>query len=352
MLALDHCIFSLQTAGGISKWWLRHTQQMMQWYSGRVLHIGPTAHRNQHLLEERSSVPAPSGELSPLWPIVPVRLPRGAQVFHSSYYRTCRAAPGVRTVFTFHDECFLTEKSLSGRVKRACVIRCLRRADVVHCVSKFSRSQLLSHCPWLGADRVRVVYHGIDAPTRVQRPGASRAIRPPFALFVGRRQGYKNGLLALEALRLVPRLSLVLVGGEAPSKDELNHMKAEPLRLRVHHLTSTSSAELNWLYKNAAVLWYPSSREGFGLPVIEAAASGCPVLGASGHSVEEVGRGWPILTDKPNAAWLAEQTERLLVDVKWSTALRSAGPKLAANYTWSRYAEGMAEIYRQVGLEQ
>jgi len=347
MLALDHAIFSLQAAGGISKWWLMHTLCMAERFGPSVLHLGPYSNHNVLLGEVRAGrMPVSRGKLSWFWPWRPVHLPETARVFHSSYLRTCQRGSNVASVFTFHDDVWLNDNSLTSRLKRSCVERCLRRARIVHCVSSFSKSRLLRRFPWVPEERIRVVYHGVTPPGNSSGK-IETSVAGQFVLWVGNRHHYKNGGIAFEAAARLPDTRLVCVGGEPLSADEHGTIERLGLTPRFHHFPEAPTGMLNWLYANATALWYPSLIEGFGLPVIEAAARGCPVLGASGHAVEEIGRGWPILTAQPSGEWLAAMTELLRHDPTLRARLASEGIGLARQYTWERYTSEMAGLYAE-----
>jgi glycosyltransferase involved in cell wall biosynthesis len=349
VLALDHSIFSLQAAGGISKWWLMHTLCMEKQYGPAIFHLGPYSNRNIHLAEIPSSgLPASSAKLPVLWPWRPVSVPANTRVFHSSYLRTCSDYRKVAAVFTFHDDFWLGGPSMKSRLKKACVARCLSQSRLVHCVSNYSKSLLLERFPSLPGDRVRVVYHGVAPPGELHPVAVAERIAGNYVLWVGNRHLYKNGSIALAAAAKLPNVHLICVGGEPLSADELTTIRDLDLAPRFHHLQGITTKQLDWLYANALALWYPSLLEGFGLPVIEAAARGCPVLAAAGHAVEEIGRGWPLLTARPTAEWLAGETARLGDDHSMRRRLTSEGIELARHYTWERYTEEMTAVYAEL----
>src|SRR5690606_39009263 len=151
-----------------------------------------------------------------------------------------------------------------------------RRADVVITISEFARTRMIELLGIPG-ERIRVAYLGVDADAYTPQLGA----REEFVLYPARGWKHKNHARLIEAMRLVraerPDMRLVLTGGGLDSLGEL------PDWVEVRGLVSGD--ELRELYRSAAVLAFPSLYEGFGLPPLEAMASGCPVAATDAGSV-------------------------------------------------------------------
>jgi mannosyltransferase len=222
------------------------------------------------------------------------------------------------------------------------------RADLVHCVSKESARQLLTLFPTISESRIRIVYHGVKpcAPVAVD----SLKLRTGgFVLWVGKRWGYKNGSIAYSALRLLPDVDLVFVGGEAPSDFERTLAVRLGIADRVHYVGFVSTSELAWAYTHSIALWYMSVVEGFGLPVVEAAAYGCPAITASNDAVREVAGGWALMTDRPNPEWLAATTMRV-AGRGARQEIGQRGRALASKFSWEANSQQMLQIYSELGL--
>lgn len=351
MLALDHCIFSLQAAGGISNWWAAHTRLMAQRYGDRLFHTGLYANSNIYLGGQGIMPDGQSNERLPLlWPFRPVSVPPQVTVFHSSYLRSCDSRASTATVFTFHDDTWLSHLSPMAILKANRVESCLARAALVHCISNFSKQRLLRRYPWISESRIRVVYHGFACRTEATPVKQVANLEGPYVLWVGNRHSYKNGFIAIAALAKLPEVNLVLAGGEPVSAKERNEISRFKLQDRVHVVSRVNSSELTWLYQNAVALWYTSLNEGFGMPVIEAAAQSCPVLACSGHAVEEIGGGWPILSPSPDSHWLAKETERLVSSEALRSKIAGEGVAIAQQYSWERYRDGITSMYEELGL--
>ncbi|KAH8096141.1 glycosyl transferase [Aureococcus anophagefferens] len=136
--------------------------------------------------------------------------------------------------------------------------------------------------------------NGFDASIFYPRPPAEGAAlaktAKPYALVVGYRRGYKNGLAVARAFydARARHLHLWLVGGDAPSADELALLAGPHYNASFSHSARLSDDDLARAYSGAAALVYMSRDEGFGLPVLEAMACGCPVVAARIPAVAEL----------------------------------------------------------------
>ncbi|MEO7123863.1 MAG: glycosyltransferase family 1 protein, partial [Lacisediminihabitans sp.] len=154
-----------------------------------------------------------------------------------------------------------------------------RRADVVITISEFAKQRMIELLG-LPSEKIRVAHLGVDTASFTPNHG----IRENFVLYPARGWAHKNHARLVEAMRIVrksiPDIRLVLTGG---GLDTLGNL---PEWVDRKGLVSTS--ELRELYRSAAVLAFPSLYEGFGLPPLEAMASGCPAAVADAGSIPEV----------------------------------------------------------------
>jgi glycosyltransferase involved in cell wall biosynthesis len=207
-----------------------------------------------------------------------------------------------------------------------------RRADVVIVPSAFVRDRAVER---LGLDpgRVAVVHHGLDH--ELFRP--DEGPREPFVLYPARAWPHKEHALLFAAFALVrrarPGLELVLTGA--------GH---EALRLQdgARSLGHVPDEELAALYRRASALVFPSRYEGFGWPVVEAMASGCPVAAASGTAVEEVAGGAAALFPAGSTEACAEAILRALDD---APSLAARGLERARAFTWEASARLHDAVY-------
>lgn len=265
-------------------------------------------------------------------------------VFHSSYYRlpSIRSTP---TVVTVHD--FTYERFASGPrrwVHMAQKRAAIRAAQAVICVSQATKSDLER---WIGVrpdQQVHVIPNGVGD---VFRPLSLVSTPPrPYVLFVGARSGYKNFRLALQALALLPALELHCVGGGTLRAEELA-VVPHAVRTRVRHLGHIDDESLNHCYNSAVCLLYPSSHEGFGIPVLEAMRAGCPVVCIACNAVLEIG-GDALVVAASDALALAEAIGSVF-DHQRRAAVVAAGLAVARCYSWQMTHERTLQVYRNLG---
>lgn len=262
-----------------------------------------------------------------------------------------RVAPLVVTV---HDLAFLHEPdhfTRWGRQFFAGFLRATQRdADLVLCPSEATRDDCLAH--GFGADRLRVVPWGVDvAPaTAAAREAVRRdhGLNRPYILWVGTAEPRKNlpGLLRAYRALGTADVDLVLAGPKG-WKEDVEALVA-PVRERVHVLGFLPRPELEALYAEAEVLCFPSLREGFGFPVIEAMAQGTPVVTSAGTSTEELVGDAGLVVDPRDPDAIAAALRTILDDPDLARRLGERGAVLAAECTWDRCADATVAAYREV----
>ncbi len=186
-------------------------------------------------------------------------------------------------------------------------------------------------------------------PARLQALG----LRQPYFLYVGTLEPRKNLVRALGAFAraagALPDHRFVLVGQRGWKYDEIVREAARPdLAGRVTLAGYVPEVDLPTLYAHATAFVYPSLYEGFGLPVMEAMASGVPVLTSRSSSLTEIAEGAALLVDPLDEAELADALVALATDEGLRASLRAKGLERASGYTWERTARETAQAYREV----
>jgi len=266
--------------------------------------------------------------------------------------------PG-RSVLTVHD---LQPLDLPGNfslVKRTYLrmmtARSLRAASVVVVPSEFTASRVRHHgLP--GSTPLRVVPWA--APDPPVAPAAADLRVPgevaghPVVLYPAVPYAHKEHLLLLDAFAGVlarrPGVRLVLTGGPGPLEDAV-HARAErpDLAGRVLRTGRVSTAELEALYRSAALVVVPSSYEGFGLPVLEAMRRRVRVLAADAGSLPEVARPGDLVRRPGVSGWTAAMLDVLDEDPTERLAALDAAGERAAAFSPARTGRGLLDAYLQ-----
>lgn len=279
-----------------------------------------------------------------------VRLPRllnrlRPRLAHFNYV----VPPGyrARSVVTVHDLSFEHMPWLMRRRDRlffrTFVPRSARRADRVLAVSERTKHDLAERYG-IAEEKIVVTPNGVDP---IFKPNGASPDRPPYALFVGGIQPRKDPVSAIEALaRVDGELSLVLVGAEKRGGDEVRDaVRRLRLEQRVEITGHVDHEKLADLYRGAACLVFPSRYEGFGLPVLEAMASGTPVVASVAGAVPEVAGDAAILVEPGDPDAIAAGIERALAE---RDRLVTAGLARAAKFSWAETARRTLAVYREL----
>jgi glycosyltransferase involved in cell wall biosynthesis len=252
------------------------------------------------------------------------------------------------SVVTVQDLSFERDPSVMGTrdrlIFKSVVPRAARRADRVLTLSELTKRDLIE-LYGVPEERIVVTPPGVD-PTFT--PNGPSPDGEPYALFVGSLQPRKDPVAAVEALALLgddaPRL--VLVGPDKGGRADAEHAAERAgLAKRVEFRGHVSREELAGLYRGAACLVFPSRYEGFGLPVLEAMASGTPVVATTAGALPEAAGDAAILVAERNPVELAGGIERAIAD---RDRLVAAGLERAARFTWAETARKTLDVYREL----
>lgn len=221
----------------------------------------------------------------------------------------------------------------------------LRRADRIVAISHSAKRDAVELLG-IPESTIQVIHLGIDHHHFTPSMGKGRyAKHGPYFVNIGGRNDNKNQARLLEAFARVakndPNVQLFFAGPWHDS--DLAWLRASRDRLglgeRVRHLGYVSEDDLPSLYGNALAFVFPSLEEGFGLPVLEAMASGTPVITSNRSSLPEVAGEAALLVDPLSVAALAEAMRVVLDQADQRQAYREKGVRWAANFTWQKTAQ-------------
>jgi alpha-1,3-rhamnosyl/mannosyltransferase len=242
--------------------------------------------------------------------------------------------------------------------------RTLERAAAIFTDSEFVADEIVTK---LGVPRarLRVVPLGVDAAYRPRDRDELADVRAKHALsgsayllVVATQEPRKNLARLARAYAALPTAlraqhPLVIAGGRGWLNQELERTLA-PLEARgeVRRLGYVDEGDLPLLYAGAHAFAFPSLYEGFGLPVLEAMASGVPVLTSRGSSLAEIARdgdgGIALCIDPLDERAMRDGLERLLTDDTWRMQATARGLQRAAGFSWARCVDATVAVYREV----
>lgn len=273
----------------------------------------------------------------------------GAQVVHTQYNLSPLACK--RGVTTIHDVSFFIGPEWFPARHRLLLQQFVpssaRRARAVLTVSETSKKEIERYIP-ASRGKVHVTPNALNPAIRPQDRTRAEAVvverfgvKPPFLLSVGTRWPRKNMQLAVDAARMAG-LPLVLTGKAGWGEERYGE-----------HVVATgyvSDVELSALYSSAAAYLAPSRHEGFGLPLLEAFACGCPVVCSSGGALPEVAADAALVMPSWEPGDWAARIRELLADSSKVDAMRVRGLRRLSDFSWAETARQTLRVYREAAI--
>jgi glycosyltransferase involved in cell wall biosynthesis len=283
-------------------------------------------------------------------------------LYHSTHY----VLPGFikgRVVVTIHDIIHLLypeflPSGLAFFYAQGMIRRGLSRGDRIIAVSQNTKADLMEYFE-VDGKKIQVIYNGVEDRFRqrlpeaeIERRLAEYGIRRPYLLFVGNPKPHKNLDNVVQAYARARRIAqfdapLLCVGGKEGG-DEKVRQRALYLGLedRVRQIGHVPDDVLPAIYQGAELFLYPTLYEGFGLPVIEAMASGVAVITSNTSALKEIAEGYAHLVDPLDVDGMAKAIARCMADPEHRTALAKLGTRRAEDFRWERTARRTLDVYR------
>jgi glycosyltransferase involved in cell wall biosynthesis len=285
-------------------------------------------------------------------------------LFHAPHYVLPPLVP-CRSVVTIHDCIHLMfpqylPNRLALAYARTSIVAAAKRATRVLTVSESSKRDILRFVD-IPAEKIDVIYNAYDERFGVE-PGKEDVARvreryqlhDEFVLYAGNVKPHKNLARLIEAFDLVRgrglgRLKLVMIGDEISKYAELRRaVHRHQLHQYVRFLGYLPQETLAAMYRLAAVFVFPSLYEGFGLPPLEAMASGTPVVTSNVSSLPEVAGDAALLVDPRDPHAIANAIYQVLTDDETRRQLREKGFARVRHFSWEASVRRVREIYGEV----
>ncbi len=295
---------------------------------------------------------------------VPIVLRRErVDLFHAPHYVLPPLAQ-CRSIVTIHDVIHLLFPQYFGRLAhayaRACLWAAAKRSDRILTVSETSKNDILRRFK-VPAEKIAVIYNAIDerfnvkpSDEQVQKVRERYQLDQQFVLYVGNIRPHKNLERLIDAFDRVRRsgfdhLRLLIIGDEISKYPALRRaVHRHKLHKFVRFLGFVPMETLAVLYRLADVFVFPSLYEGFGLPPLEAMASGAPVVTSNVSSLPEVVGDAALLVDPYDPDSIAGGIRQVLTEPDLRASLRARGLSRAQQYSWQRSIEQVHQIYYDV----
>jgi glycosyltransferase involved in cell wall biosynthesis len=262
-------------------------------------------------------------------------------IFHASQFEA--TFTGRRQIVTVHDLIPLQESTTGTQhlFFRSILPRCLRTASMVITPSETSADVLRSRF-LIPASKIRVIPHGVR-----RFPSEGMSVKPsrPYILFAGRLTPYRNLDRLVSAFqRIEGRIEhdLIIAGEPAPG------YTPPPTHPRVRFAGYVDDDSLGALYRGASLFVFPSNREGFGFPPLEAMLCGTPVVTSRESCLPEVCGSAAWFVDPRSVESIADGLLRVLLDENLQATLRDAGLRRANELTWRASAERHLQVFEEV----
>lgn len=248
----------------------------------------------------------------------------------------------------------------TGRQLQKMILNGLNKAQYVVCISKATRDDLL-RISNLKPEKTSIIYMGLNYPySPMQYEKASgrlkslkKNIKYPFILHVGKSSWYKNRLGVLNIFRHMLRSNEIsnlnlIFAGQKLTKEMHRYIKQYHLEQKVIGIISPKDEDLDALYSLAEALIYPSLQEGFGWPIIEAQACGCPVFTTNRAPMTEAGGDAAIYFDP----YKPEETAYIIVkNLKYKDRIKEKGFLNIKRFNTEKMMEEYIKVYQKILCE-
>jgi glycosyltransferase involved in cell wall biosynthesis len=252
--------------------------------------------------------------------------------------------------FKYHPQ-FIQSKNLAYLRKQ--LPKSLKRSTVIVAVSTSTKNDLVKEYG-VSPDKISVIYNAIDHNIFNQKASSNQSqvlnkynLPEKYILFVGTVEPRKNisGLLKAYSESFPKHnLPLVIVGNKGWNDEEIENSFKQLSSLPIHRLGFVDDPDLATLYASASLFVYPSYYEGFGIPALEAMASGCPVVCSNSSSLPEVVGDAALMVDPDDTKGLVEKIIMVLDDDNLRNSMSEKGLIQAKKFSWEKSAQKLSDL--------
>ena len=368
-VVVDGIIYNLQSTGGISRVFNEILPRMCSMEDSLNFTLFTNGSPIQSLPEHERittcTIPRVERYLRPrsLWkPIIPSvnHFLRGLcigksdnKIWHSTYYTKQKNFNGLEVV-TVHDmiherypSYFQGSKNEQFRQRKK---KCIEESDAIICVSQATCDDVKQFYN-IPSDKLHVIHLACsDVFKKLQndKKDSKTPINKPFFLYVGTRRLYKNFKLFIESYSLWQKgkdVDLVLVGPVLSEEEKVLFSKLG-VDKQVHCVGNVDDDDLCSFYNRAIALVYPSLYEGFGIPLLEAMACGCPVIASKIPTSLEIAGNCPFYFDPKEKEDLMNAFNQVLSTDAVASKV-AQGLRQAKSFSWTKTAKETLNVYKK-----
>jgi len=343
----DNIIFAIQKSGGISVRWkelLAYTHQVGNLLDIRYINYNHSADNIYYadtlkLLPEERIIKRKYFCFTRLIDLEVKE--RTMFIFFSSYYRVSSNANAIN-VLTFHD-CIqeFYGKGIKNKIAILIKKRVIKKSDYIICNSYTTKHDLIKVYNY-PEEKISVIYSGVSPIFfKITNP----LTKNKKILFIGSRAPYKRFDFVIELLKFNIELQLTVVGGGTFTPKE--RLLIAPIQNRIEHLFDIDETKLNEIYNTAYCLMHSSSYEGFGVPIIEAMQSGCPVVAYKCPAAEEIAAGGVLFFNNYDVVEVTSLINKLQDD-NFRNALIEQALNISKTFSWEKTGKETINLLQQL----
>lgn len=236
----------------------------------------------------------------------------------------------------------------------------IKRADKIIAISQATKQDIIKFYPEIDAKKIQVIYHGFSADVfsqsrdndKEQKLKNNLGIIGEYILYSGALQPRKNIEKLIMAFddyktRSKSKIKLVLAGEKAWLAETIEEKaKKSPYNEDIIMPSMVKFCDIGHLFRGASVFVYPSLYEGFGITILEAYASGVPLITADNSSLREIGGEGALYFDAQDATQLSTQIERVLTSEDLRIELIAKGKEQLKKFSWEKCAQETLEYLK------
>lgn len=293
--------------------------------------------------------------------ILPVKLlEHKADILFSPGF-VCPLIKAVKYITVIHDMTFFSHPQVHTFFKKLyfpfMIKRSVKRSEKIIAISYNTKKEIIKYIK-IPPEKIVVTHLSANKFSKSNIIDEKKfllekyKIKSDFLLFVGMIEPRKNLDLIIEAFKKFSdkTIKLVIVGKKGWMVDDLfEKIKLKNLDEQIIFTGFVPDNELEIFYKTAKVFLYPSLYEGFGIPVLEAMTTGCPVITSNISSLPEVAGDAAILIDPENSEELSDAVNKLINDVKIREELVKKGFENTKKFSWKKTAKQTLLVFEEVG---